>query len=258
MDLIALPYLEDYVAAHPLLKPDMSREAFLTYLPIAVLYASIAQLDAFADTEGLDAKTKKWVHQVSQARSNSAHDWQLFSGTFNGAMFIAQPETVFFKGVAAGILTVKGLGRAASWGGSIARLGDDAVEMGLVAKTLPGPTLPTKIADTFADSAYVNRQLAEDARFFKFHGLDNRTGRKFSWVTDQKYASEAELRSALAIREDWGVKITHVSEYNVPKGTWISEGLAAPQGVGYPGRAYQGVLQNVPRSWIIRTNAAFP
>jgi RHS repeat-associated protein len=138
MDLIALPYLEDYVAAHPLLKPDMSREAFLTYLPIAVLNASIVQLDAFADTEGLDAKTKKWVHQVSQARSNSAHDWQLFSGTFNGAMFIAQPETVFLKGAAAGFLAVKGLGKAASWGGSIARLGDDAVEMRLAAKEVIG------------------------------------------------------------------------------------------------------------------------
>jgi RHS repeat-associated protein len=144
--------------------------------------------------------------------------------------------------------------------GGLVRAGTGVTELRCLraAKTLPGPALPTRIADTFADSAYVNRQLAEDTSFFKYHGLDNRTGRKFSWVTDQKYASEAELRSALAIREDWGVDITHVSEFNVPKGTWISEGLAAPQGIGYPGGAYQGVLQNVPRSWIIRTDPAFP
>lgn len=125
------------------------------------------------------------------------------------------------------------------------------------AKTLPGPTLPAKIADTFTDSAYVNRQLAEDTSFFKYHGVDNRTGRKFSWVFDQKYAFEEELRSALAIRRDWGVNITHVSEFNVPKGTWVSEGTAAAQGAGYPGGAYQGVIQNVPRSWVIRTDKAF-
>ena len=124
-------------------------------------------------------------------------------------------------------------------------------------KTLPGPTLPEKIADTFTDSAYVNRQLATDTSFFKYHGVDNRTGRKFSWVTDQKYSSEAELRRALAIREDWGVSITRVSEFNVPKGTWISEGTAASQGAGFPGGAYQGVIQNLPRSWITRTNKAF-
>jgi RHS repeat-associated protein len=120
MDLIALPYLEDYVAAHPLLMPDMSREAFLTYLPIAVLNASIAQLDAFADTEGLDAKTQKWIHQISQARSDSAHDWTIISGTAQGLTFIAQPDLIFFKGAAAGLLAIKGLSMA-----------DDALRLGL-------------------------------------------------------------------------------------------------------------------------------
>lgn len=53
---------------------------------------------------------------------------------------------------------------------------------------------------------------------------------EYSWLTNKKYATEGELRSDLAIREDWGVTITDVSTFDVPSGTWISEGKAATQG----------------------------
>ena len=124
-------------------------------------------------------------------------------------------------------------------------------------KSLPGPKLPDKIAETFTDSKYVNRKLDSDTTFYKYHGVNNRTGRKYTWFVDKKYASEDDLRSALAIRHDWGVKITSVSKFNVPKGTWVSEGTAAPQGVGYPGGGYQGVVSNVPKAWITNTSKAF-
>lgn len=61
----------------------------------------------------------------------------------------------------------------------------------------------------------------------------------------------------MAIRDDWGVKITAVSEFNVPAGTWVSEGAAASQGAGYPGQGYQAVIQNLPNSWVTRTDKAF-
>ena len=124
---------------------------------------------------------------------------------------------------------------------------------GGAAKRPPGPTLPKGIADTFTGGAYKNRKLATDETYYKYHGTNNRTGKPFSWLTNQKYTSEAQLRADLAIRHDWGVNITRVSEFNVPKGTWVSEGPAAPQGAGYPGGGYQAVVTNLPRAWVINT-----
>ncbi|MGY8829214.1 MAG: two-partner secretion domain-containing protein [Pseudomonadales bacterium] len=134
--------------------------------------------------------------------------------------------------------------------------GDDTIGVGST-KTLPGPKLPEKISETFKDGGYTNRQLADESKFYKYHGVDNRTGRKFSWLSDKKYTSETELRADLAIRHDWGVKITSVSTFKVPKGTWVSEGAAAAQGVGYPGGGYQAVITNLPKSWVTRTDRAF-
>ena len=117
----------------------------------------------------------------------------------------------------------------------------------------PGPQLPKGIAETFDKELYKNRQLTRDETFYKYHGLDNRTGRKISWLTNEKYESEQVLREKLAIRHDWGVNITNVSEFNVPKGTWLSEGPAAAQGAGYPGLGYQAVVSNLTKTWVIKT-----
>ena len=124
-------------------------------------------------------------------------------------------------------------------------------------KYLPGPQLPEKIAETFEKSIYANRKLISNEKYYKYHGTNNRTGKKFSWLTNKKYASELELRKGLAIREDWGINIEYVSEFNVPSGTWVSEGKAAAQGVGYPGGDYQVVITNVPTVWVIKTEKAF-
>lgn len=122
---------------------------------------------------------------------------------------------------------------------------------------LPGTKLPKEIANTFQNGEYYNRKLSSNEIFYKYHGINNRTGKKYSWLTNKKYSSEAELRVKLAIREDWGVKIESITEFNVPAGTWISEGKAASQGVAYPGGDYQVVILNLPKSWIIKTTNAF-
>jgi hypothetical protein len=66
-------------------------------------------------------------------------------------------------------------------------------------------------------------KLTADTKFYKYHGVNNRTGKKISWITNKRYTSENKLRGDLAIRKEWGVKIDKVSEFNIPKGTWISK-----------------------------------
>ena len=129
-------------------------------------------------------------------------------------------------------------------------------DCGVFKKTL-GPKLPRDIADTFDNSTYSNRKITSNERFFKYHGVDNRTNRKYTWLTKSKYPTEDSLREKLAIRREWGVKIEYVSEFDAPAGTWVSEGKAAAQGLGYPGQDYQAVITNVPKSWIIKTTQAF-
>jgi RHS repeat-associated protein len=203
MDLIALPYLEDYVAAHPLLMPDMSREAFLTYLPIAVLNASIAQLDAFADTEGLDAKTQKWIHQISQARSDSAHDWTIISGTAQGLTFIAQPDLIFFKGAAAGLLAIKGLSMA-----------DDALRLGLRVEGLAEKGAETLALPPFrqAEGGLVIGRGAELSRPFTLAENEFR----LSWPPTATTRSEWKINSGLLRQEmGKGIPIRDASPGNV-------------------------------------------
>ncbi|MFP2424265.1 RHS repeat-associated core domain-containing protein, partial [Pseudescherichia vulneris] len=117
----------------------------------------------------------------------------------------------------------------------------------------PGPELPESIAKTFENGLYQNRKLSSDEIFYKYHGLDNRTGKKYSWLTNKKYSSESLLRENLAIRSDWGVNITSVSEFTIPQGTWVSEGMAAAQGTGYPGGGYQVVISNLPKVLVNKT-----
>lgn len=78
--------------------------------------------------------------------------------------------------------------------------------------------------------------------FYKYHGINNRTGKKESWLTNKLFSTEDDLKSSLAIHRDWKVEITNYTKFEVPAGTWISEGKAAAQGVGYPGGGYQGVI----------------
>jgi RHS repeat-associated protein len=117
----------------------------------------------------------------------------------------------------------------------------------------PGPKLPDNIAETFEGGIYKNRKLTQDDFLYKYHDEDNRTGRKYSWLSNENLSSENALRQDLAIRHDWGINITDVSKFKVPQGTWLSEGPAAAQGAGYPGGGYQAVILNVPKVWVTNT-----
>ncbi len=120
------------------------------------------------------------------------------------------------------------------------------------------------VLDSFKEQKYSNRQLVEEETFFKYHGIENRTGKKFSWLVKKTYESEASLRTRLAILPDWGVEITLRSTFKVPAGTWVSEGLTAAQrsfrdlNLILPGGDYQCVITNVRDAWIIKTVKAFP
>ncbi|MES2150245.1 MAG: PAAR-like domain-containing protein [Pseudomonadota bacterium] len=121
----------------------------------------------------------------------------------------------------------------------------------------PCANLPQHIIDTFAGGKTVGRRLINDEKFYKYHGNGNRTGRKYSWLTNKNYNTETGLRRALAIRHDWGVKISKMSEFTIPTGTWICEGKAASQGKGYSGKGYQAVVTNIPRAWTNKTDRVF-
>ncbi|MDA9231337.1 hemagglutinin repeat-containing protein [Rickettsiales bacterium] len=118
-----------------------------------------------------------------------------------------------------------------------------------------GPKLPKNYPDDFLDSNYINRQASGDEIFYRYHGKNNRTGKDVTYVTDKKYSSEGQLRQDLGIEQSWGTNIDRVTTFKPQKGTWISEGVTAPQKIN-KGGGYQGAIdtKNLPKSTIIRTD----
>ena len=114
--------------------------------------------------------------------------------------------------------------------------------------------------NNFENGVYQNRQVNGDEVFYKYHGVDNRTGRTHNYVTNKKYVSEPALRDDLAILDEWGVKIDRVTTFKPAQGTWITEGIASPQtgvtGEFRPGGAYQGLIdvKNLPNASVVRTD----
>jgi hypothetical protein len=117
-----------------------------------------------------------------------------------------------------------------------------------------GKMLRTEIYTSFENRRFTNRQLEKNETMYRYYGTNN--GRKVSWLTNKRYRNEAEMRRDLALKKEWG-EITRVATYNVPKGTWVSEGRAASQGRGYEGGGYQATIASVPRAWKVREDRAF-
>ncbi|MCW0319132.1 hypothetical protein NB724_004283 [Pantoea ananatis] len=124
-----------------------------------------------------------------------------------------------------------------------------------------GQSIPDHHKVNFTDGIISNRQVSGDEIFYKYHGKTNRLGRDFNYVTKKKYTSEAELRKDLAILKEWGVKIDKVTTFKPQKGTWITEGTAAPQISTnrlevLEGGGYQGLIsiKELAKSTIIRTD----
>jgi hypothetical protein len=128
-------------------------------------------------------------------------------------------------------------------------------------KMLPGPTVPAYHSKNFTGGKYVNRQVKGDEIFYKYHGVDNRTGKTHNYLSNTKYKSEAALRNDLAILDEWGISIDRMTTFKPATGTWISEGTAARQVGDFTGEiraggGYQGLIDvhNLPNSSIIRTD----
>ncbi|MCC7334856.1 MAG: hypothetical protein IT422_07160 [Pirellulaceae bacterium] len=121
------------------------------------------------------------------------------------------------------------------------------------------PELPEHYRNTFQDGVYGSRNATGNEVFYKYHGVDNQTGKSYTFVTKEKYASEAALRNELGILTEWGIEIDRVTTFRPPKGTWIREGVAARQvgnfGEIRRGGGWQGVIdtKDLPNTSIINT-----
>jgi RHS repeat-associated protein len=130
-------------------------------------------------------------------------------------------------------------------------------------RQLPGPSVPEYHVNNFSEGYYVNRQVNGGEVFYKYHGINNRTGKTHNYLTNRIYTAEEELRNDLAILEEWGIAIDRVTIFKPSKGTWISEGTAARKVGGVTeeiraGGGYQGLIDvhNLPNSTVIRTDMA--
>ncbi len=127
-----------------------------------------------------------------------------------------------------------------------------------------GPKIPAHQAINFKNSKHFNRKLVQPENFNRYHGVHNRTGKKFIYTTKIDYADEKSLRDGAAILDEWGVTITQKTKFEAPAGEWVTEGLAAAQrgGTGEirPGGDYQALftMPDIPRNWIRNTTEAFP
>ncbi|MBF0208807.1 MAG: pre-toxin TG domain-containing protein [Oligoflexia bacterium] len=127
-----------------------------------------------------------------------------------------------------------------------------------------GPQLPSRQIKNFKNQKYFNRKLDEDEIFYRYHGENNREGRKFIYATKIEYIDEQSLRNGAAILDEWGVTITSKSKIQAPSGSWVSEGLAAAQKGELTsemriGGEYQSLFAtpDIPVSWILNTTKAF-
>lgn len=109
------------------------------------------------------------------------------------------------------------------------------------------PPLPDYHINNFLNREITTRQVDGTEIFYKYHGESNLMGRTHNYVTKSLYPNERILREELAILEEWGVVITNVTTFRPKAGTWIYEGLAAPQtstlgDEALKGLGYQGLI----------------
>ncbi len=131
-DLTWLSYVADYVEANALPLPEIDWSADHS-IDLWAMNAPLRELDKAADMRRFDARTTEMLRLTSQGRSNGEADFNLASGTTNGVLFFTNPEAGAFKVIAAGFLAIKGL-RGVKMIGSVARFGDEAVELERVAE----------------------------------------------------------------------------------------------------------------------------
>lgn len=118
-----------------------------------------------------------------------------------------------------------------------------------------GP-LGSKIANTFRGGSYTERVLEEDTILYRVYSdPDKKLGGYWTTVNP---AGPQQAVNDLALLPEWGNRATNVVEINVPAGTRVYEGIAAPQG-NLMGGGSQVFLRgqdmpggSIPAGWIQR------
>lgn len=228
--------------------------------PIKFLKKSVAVMSGAAKAKTLEKLEKvgalfspRIFAKTLQSEQEAA---QLARGVFNSAKTLGLNTAEEIKDL------TKIADEAANGTGEGAKVIDNWAE----AKRLgAGPQLPPNQVANFTSGKYFNRKLSTDEIYFRYHGVDNRSGRKFIYTMKKEYADEASLREGVAILNEWGVTMTSKSKVRVPAGQWVSEGRAASQtgaltGEIRKGGDYQALfsMPDIPDSWIVTTGRAFP
>jgi hypothetical protein len=111
-----------------------------------------------------------------------------------------------------------------------------------------GP-LGEKIASTFRSSTYTETVTSEATTLYRVYG--GSAGEIGGYWTRTPPAGPVQSIIDTALNPAWGNTATSVTRINVPAGTRIFEGVAAPQG-GLVGGGNQVFIQNVNPDWIIK------
>jgi hypothetical protein len=111
----------------------------------------------------------------------------------------------------------------------------------------PGP-LPATLANTFRGGSYVQTEVKEATRLYRVYG--GRAGPIGSFWSRTPPAGPLQSRIDLALNPQWGNTASGVTRIDVPRGTTIFEGAAAPQG-WLVGGGNQVVIPNVDPGWVI-------
>jgi len=140
---------------------------------------------------------------------------------------------------------------------------DDVVPLAKNIPTRWGPAtgygpLGRKIAMTFRGASYTEQVLEEPLTLYRVYGGE--AGMLGSYWTRTPPSGPLQSRMDLALRSEWGNSATNVVKIEVPKGTTVYEGFAAPQnngiksfseGESLPGGGSQIYIPKVNPEWII-------
>ncbi len=114
----------------------------------------------------------------------------------------------------------------------------------------PGP-LPDDIADTFRSSSYTGITLSVNTTLYRVYG--GSAGPIGSYWTRTMPAGPLQSQLDSALAPQWGNTATGISTIQVPSGTTIYEGFAAPQSTGVGsilGGGSQVYIPNVDTNWL--------
>ncbi|EMJ97835.1 RHS repeat-associated core domain protein [Leptospira sp. B5-022] len=142
---------------------------------------------------------------------------------------------------------------------AIGRVSGDVVNtiatFALTRKIPIGGELPSKVAKTFANGEYTSTILTKDTLLYRYHGGVSRIAGPF--LSFNRFINRGRAINSLAIKPEWGNKISKVSVMRVPKGTKVYIGKAASQtaknGQVYSGGGSQVYIPKVKESWVVKT-----